>query len=70
MQPARFKYRCVEVRLRQLALSLSSEARLPGERTLSTTRGYNFLTPRRAPKELVDDGTEHVGSLVFRKDSS
>ncbi len=42
-------------------------ARLPAERSLAINYGCNFLTVRRALKELVDDGTvvRRIGSGTF-----
>ena len=67
MKPPQFKHKQVEAEIRQLAQTLPIGARLPAERSLATTYGCNFLTVRRALKELVDDGivVRRIGSGTF-----
>jgi DNA-binding LacI/PurR family transcriptional regulator len=67
MNPPPFKHKQVEVGIRQLAQALPIGARLPAERNLAVSYGCNFLTVRRALKELVNDGTvvRRVGSGTF-----
>jgi DNA-binding transcriptional regulator YhcF (GntR family) len=57
MEPSRFKYREVETQIRRLIKPLPLGGRLPSERMMAKTYGCNFLTVRRALKELVADGT-------------
>jgi hypothetical protein len=65
--PPQFKHKQVEAEIRQLAQTLPLGARLPAERSLAVSYGCNFLTVRRALKELVDDGivTRRIGSGTF-----
>lgn len=67
MKPPQFKHKQVEAEIRQLAQALPLGARLPAERSLALSYGCNFLTVRRALKELVDDGTvvRRIGSGTF-----
>jgi DNA-binding LacI/PurR family transcriptional regulator len=61
------KYQRVESELRQLAKTLPVGAKLPAERDLAVSFKCNFLTVRKALKELVDDGTvvRRIGSGTF-----
>ncbi len=63
----RFKHQQVEAEIRQLVETLPIAGRLPSERRLAELYGCNFLTVRRALKELVDDGTvmRRIGSGTF-----
>lgn len=67
VEPARFKHQQVEAELRQLVDTLPIAGRLPSERRLAELYACNFLTVRRALKELVDDGTvvRRIGSGTF-----
>ena len=67
MKPPQFKHKQVEAEIRQLAQTLPVGARLPAERNMALSYGCNFLTVRRALKELVDDGTvvRRIGSGTF-----
>ncbi len=67
MKPPQFKHKQVEAEIRQLVLTLPVGARLPAERNLAASYGCNFLTVRRALKELVEDGTvvRRIGSGTF-----
>lgn len=67
MKVPQFKHKQVEAEIRQLTRSLPVGARLPAERSLAATYGCNFLTVRRALKELVDDGSvvRRIGSGTF-----
>lgn len=67
VEKPRFKHQQVEVEIRRLAETLPVGARLPAERKLADLYGCNFLTVRRALKELVDDGTvvRRIGSGTF-----
>lgn len=67
MKPPQFKHKQVEAEIRQLAQTLPIGARLPAERSMATSYGCNFLTVRRALKELVEDGTvvRRIGSGTF-----
>lgn len=67
MKVPQFKHKQVEAEIRQLAQTLPIGARLPAERSLAVTYGCNFLTVRRALKELVDDGSvvRRIGSGTF-----
>lgn len=67
MKPPQFKHKQVEAEIRQLAQTLPVGARLPAERSMAASYGCNFLTVRRALKELVDDGivVRRVGSGTF-----
>lgn len=67
VKPAQFKHKQVEAEIRLLAQTLPVGARLPAERSMAASYGCNFLTVRRALKELVDDGTvvRRIGSGTF-----
>ncbi len=61
------KYKQVEAEIRQLAKTLPIGAKLPSERDLAVSYDCNFLTVRKALKQLVDDGTvvRRIGSGTF-----
>jgi hypothetical protein len=61
------KHKRVELELRQLAATLPAGAKLPAERDLAIEYQCNFLTVRKALKQLVDDGliTRRIGSGTF-----
>jgi len=61
------KYQRVEAEIRQLAKALPLGAKLPAERDLAVSYGCNFLTVRKALKQLVNDGTvlRRIGSGTF-----
>lgn len=67
MKPPQFKHKQVEAEIRQLAQTLPVGARLPAERSMAASYKCNFLTVRRALKELVEDGTvvRRIGSGTF-----
>jgi DNA-binding LacI/PurR family transcriptional regulator len=67
VKPTQFKHKQVEAEIRQLAQTLPIGARLPAERSMAASYGCNFLTVRRALKELVEDGTvvRRIGSGTF-----
>lgn len=67
VNPPRFKHQRVEDEIRQLAQVLPVGGRLPAERSLAAMYGCNFLTVRRALKQLVEDGTvvRRIGSGTF-----
>ncbi len=67
VDPPQFKHQQVEADLRRLAKLLPVGGRLPAERVLAAQYGCNFLTVRRALKELVEDGTvvRRIGSGTF-----
>lgn len=67
MKLPQFKHKQIEIEIRQLAQTLPLGARLPAERSMAASYGCNFLTVRRALKELVDDGTviRRIGSGTF-----
>ncbi|MDF3056178.1 MAG: transcriptional regulator [Rariglobus sp.] len=67
VEAPRFKHQQVEAELRQLVGTIPIAGRLPSERRLAEFYGCNFLTVRRALKELVDDGTvvRRIGSGTF-----
>lgn len=67
VESPRFKHQRVEAEIRRMVQSLPVGARLPAERSLATQFGCNFLTVRRALKELVDDGSivRRIGSGTF-----
>ncbi len=57
-QPSpQLKHKLIEQDLRALTGSLPVGARLPAERELAQSYGCNFLTVRRALKQLVADGS-------------
>jgi hypothetical protein len=62
-----FKHKQIEIEIRQLAQTLPIGARLPAERSMAASYGCNFLTVRRALKELVADGivVRRIGSGTF-----
>jgi hypothetical protein len=62
-----FKHKQIEAEIRQLAQTLPIGARLPAERSMAASYGCNFLTVRRALKELVADGivVRRIGSGTF-----
>jgi len=61
------KHKRVELELRQLASTLPAGAKLPAERDLAIEYDCNFLTVRKALKQLVDDGliVRRIGSGTF-----
>jgi Transcriptional regulators len=61
------KHKRVELELRQLAATLPAGAKLPAERDLAIEYQCNFLTVRKALKQLVNDGliTRRIGSGTF-----
>lgn len=61
------KYQRVEVEIRQLVRTLPVGAKLPAERDLALSYNCNFLTVRKALKQMVDDGSivRRVGSGTF-----
>jgi DNA-binding LacI/PurR family transcriptional regulator len=61
------KYQRVETEIRQFTRTLPIGAKIPSERDLAVSHGCNFLTIRKALKQLVDDGTivRRVGSGTF-----
>ncbi|MGB8354706.1 MAG: substrate-binding domain-containing protein [Chthoniobacteraceae bacterium] len=65
--PTQLKYQRVETEIRQLAQTLPLGAKLPAERDLADSYDCNFLTVRKALKQLVDDGTivRRIGSGTF-----
>lgn len=65
--PTQLKYQRVEAEIRQLAQTLPVGAKLPAERDLAVTYNCNFLTVRKALKQMVDDGTiiRRIGSGTF-----
>lgn len=67
MKFKQLKHKRVEQELRQLAATLPAGAKLPAERDLAIEYQCNFLTVRKALKQLVDDGliTRRIGSGTF-----
>lgn len=67
MVVAPLKYRQVELEIRQLTKTLPVGARLPSERSMAKLYDCNFLTVRKALKQLVDEGriVRRVGSGTF-----
>ncbi|MDD5349042.1 MAG: substrate-binding domain-containing protein [Chthoniobacteraceae bacterium] len=61
------KHQRIEAEIRQLVRTLPLGAKLPAERDLAVTYGCNFLTVRKALKQMVDDGSiiRRVGSGTF-----
>jgi DNA-binding LacI/PurR family transcriptional regulator len=61
------KHQRVEAEIRQLAQTLPVGAKLPAERDMAIAYKCNFLTVRKALKQLVNDGTivRRVGSGTF-----
>lgn len=74
MKIKQLKHKRVELELRQLAATLPTGAKLPAERDLAIEYECNFLTVRKALKQLVDDGliVRKIGSGTFisEKDSN
>lgn len=64
---APLKYQQVEREIRQLAKTLPVGARLPSERSMAKLYDCNFLTVRKALKQLVEEGciVRRVGSGTF-----
>lgn len=62
-----FKHQQVEAELRQLVATLPVGGRMPAERNLAVQYGCNFLTVRRALKQLVDEKliVRRIGSGTF-----
>lgn len=67
MKITQLKYKQVEAEIQQLTNTLPIGAKLPSERNLAITYGCNFLTVRKALKQLVGDGTivRRIGSGTF-----
>ncbi|HSI87392.1 MAG: substrate-binding domain-containing protein [Candidatus Methylacidiphilales bacterium] len=67
MKIKQLKHKQIETELRQLASTLPPEAKLPAERDLALEYGCNFLTVRKALKQLVDEGliVRRIGSGTF-----
>lgn len=67
VESARFKHQRVEAEIRHLAEAMPVGARLPAERKMAEMYGCNFLTVRRALKQLVEDGVvvRKIGSGTF-----
>lgn len=67
MKIKQLKHKQIETELRQLAATLPPEAKLPAERDLALEYGCNFLTVRKALKQLVDEGliVRRIGSGTF-----
>jgi DNA-binding LacI/PurR family transcriptional regulator len=65
--PARLKYQRVEAEIRQLVQGLPIGAKLPSEREMAAAYSCNFLTVRKALKQVVGDGTvvRRVGSGTY-----
>lgn len=65
--PTQLKFQRVEAELRQLLRTLPIGAKLPGEIDLAKGCGCNFLTVRKALKQLVSEGviSRRVGSGTF-----
>jgi DNA-binding LacI/PurR family transcriptional regulator len=61
------KHQRVEAEIRQLTQTLPVGAKLPAERDMAIAYKCNFLTVRKALKQLVNDGTivRRVGSGTF-----
>lgn len=72
MKLKQLKHKRVELELRQLAATLPAGAKLPAERDLAIEYECNFLTVRKALKQLVDDGliTRRIGSGTFIADKN
>lgn len=60
-------FKRIEGELRQIVETLPPGAKLPSERSMATSYNCNFLTVRKALKNLVDDGliVRQVGSGTF-----
>ncbi len=67
MKIKQLKHKRVELELRQLAATLPAGAKLPAERDLAIEYQCNFLTVRKALKQLVDDEliVRRIGSGTF-----
>ena len=67
MKVKQLKYKTIEVELRQLARTLPPDAKLPAERDLAIKYDCNFLTVRKALKQLVSEGLiiRRIGSGTF-----
>ena len=67
MKLKQLKHKRIELELRQLATTLPPGAKLPAERDLAIEYDCNFLTVRKALKQLTDDGliVRRVGSGTF-----
>lgn len=67
MKLKQLKHKRVETELRQLAATLPVGAKLPAERDLAIEYQCNFLTVRKALKQLVSDGliVRRIGSGTF-----
>jgi DNA-binding LacI/PurR family transcriptional regulator len=67
MKISQLKYKQIEQEIRELAKTLPAGAKLPSERDMAKTFDCNFLTVRKALKQLVDDGviTRKIGSGTF-----
>ena len=67
MKLKQLKHKRIELELRQLAKTLPPDAKLPAERDLAIEYSCNFLTVRKALKQLSDDGliVRRVGSGTF-----
>ena len=67
MKIKQLKHKRVELELRQLSSTLPAGAKLPAERDLAIEYQCNFLTVRKALKQLVDDGliVRRIGSGTF-----
>jgi DNA-binding LacI/PurR family transcriptional regulator len=67
VESPKFKHQQVEADIRRMVEGLPVGTRLPAERGLAEQYGCNFLTVRRALKQLVDDGTvvRRIGSGTF-----
>ena len=70
MKIKQLKHKRVELELRQLASTLPGGAKLPAERDLAIEYQCNFLTVRKALKQLVNDGliVRRIGSGTFITD--
>jgi DNA-binding LacI/PurR family transcriptional regulator len=67
LKAKQLKHKRIELELRQLAKTLPPEARLPAERDLAIKYECNFLTVRKALKQLTVDGliVRRIGSGTF-----
>jgi DNA-binding transcriptional regulator YhcF (GntR family) len=70
LKAKQLKHKRIELELRQLAKTLPPGAKLPAERDMAIEYQCNFLTVRKALKNLVDDGLviRRVGSGTFTRD--
>jgi DNA-binding LacI/PurR family transcriptional regulator len=66
------KFKRIENEIRQVIANLAAGSKLPSERSLAESYNCNFLTVRRALKNLSDDGLiqRRVGSGTFVTGSS